>query len=92
MTGNFQEKRREPRLPAEGLVKFRSANAPHDAFVEGRLMDISPSGFRAQHSFSGLASGQIVFFEHAQAEGRARVAWNRIASGAVESGFFVLPS
>jgi hypothetical protein len=91
MTGNFQEKRREPRLPAEGLVKFRSTDPPHGSFVEGLLVDISPSGFRAQHAFSGLASGQIVFFEHAQAQGRARVAWNRISSGAVESGFFVLP-
>lgn len=90
MTSDYQEKRREPRVPAEGLVRFRLTDAPEDRSIQGRLMDISRHGFRAAHFVSELASGQEVFFEHAGARGRARVAWNRIVSGMVESGFYIL--
>jgi hypothetical protein len=61
----------------------------------GRLIDISPSGFRAVHPCKGISSGELVHFRHEQASGMARVIWRRIAaddSDAVESGFFVISS
>ena len=90
MTSNFQEKRREPRLPAAGLVSFHPIDAPSSQSVHGRLIDTSLHGFRAAHSSPGLVSGQEVLFSHSGASGRARVAWNRILAGAVETGFYIL--
>ncbi len=87
MDNNYPEKRREPRRPAGGAVSFRLADG---STVLGKLLDASAHGFRASHSVQSLASGQDVDFEHSSASGRARVVWNRIASGSVESGFFVL--
>lgn len=90
MDSGFLEKRREPRQPAQGSVSFRLVEAPAGRPIEGRLIDVSRHGFRAAHGESGLVSGQEVYFQHAAAGGRARVAWNRIVAGAVESGFFIL--
>ncbi len=83
------EKRREPRRIATGSVRIRF----HDqkpVEIEGRLMDISPGGFRMAHHVSSLAAGQVVEFAHIEAKGRARVIWNRILPECVETGFLVL--
>jgi hypothetical protein len=80
------EKRREVRRPGKGNVLVRWAN-PRAHEVEGKLVDVSISGFRMEHACSTLASGQYVEFAHPEASGRARVVWTRIVSGAVESGF-----
>jgi hypothetical protein len=82
------EKRREVRRPAEGNVLIQWTN-PRSQEVEGRLVDVSASGFRMAHGCSLLAAGQYVEFAHPEAKGRARVVWTRIVSGAVESGFVV---
>ncbi len=88
MTSDFQEKRREARTPAQGLVRFRLAGAPGVDSLPGRLLDSGRHGFRAAHFASELASGQDVDFERAGARGR--VARNRIVAAAVESGCYVL--
>ena len=83
------EQRREPRRPATGVVRVRFSDL-QEVHIEGRLMDISPSGFRMAHSFASLAAGQLVEFSHAEAKGHARVMWNRILPERVETGFLVL--
>jgi len=83
------EKRREPRREASGTVHVRFSD-PNPVEIEGRLMDVSPGGFRMSHHFTSLAAGQIVEFAHIEARGRARVMWNRILAERVETGFLVL--
>ena len=88
-----EDKRREPRRPAQGAVRIRRAD-PALPEIAGRLIDISASGFRAAHTCAALASGEIVSFSQAHAEGQARVVWTRVLSAgrnpSVESGFVVL--
>ncbi|MCS7042261.1 MAG: PilZ domain-containing protein [Bryobacteraceae bacterium] len=90
MSGNCQERRREPRQPASGPVTLELLDVLPRRVIEGRLVDISPSGFRASHGYAGLTSGQRVRFEYPGRRGEARVAWTRVAGKEVESGFFVL--
>jgi hypothetical protein len=83
------EKRREQRRKASGTVcvSFRDARARQ---IEGRLIDMSHSGFRMAHGETSLPTGQVVEFSHSQSSGQARVMWNRIAGGTVETGFLVI--
>jgi hypothetical protein len=83
------EKRREPRREASGVVHVRFAD-PKTVDIEGRLIDVSPGGFRMSHDFASLAAGQIVEFSHVEAKGHARVIWNRILEERVETGFLVV--
>lgn len=53
-------------------------------------MDVSDRGFRMAHDCVSLAAGQIVEFAHLEAAGHARVVWNRVIAGRVESGFLVV--
>jgi hypothetical protein len=90
-----EDKRREPRRPAQGAVHIRRAEAAlSEIEIAGRLIDISASGFRAAHTCATLASGEIVSFSQASGEGKARVVWTRVLSAgknpSVESGFVVL--
>jgi hypothetical protein len=89
MADNYPEKRREPRRSANGALTLSWEGGPGSP-VEGDLVDISQHGFRAAHAFTGLTTGQEVVFEHADAQGRARVMWTRILGASVESGFLVL--
>jgi len=86
---NHHEKRSEPRRSASGVVRVRFTD-PKAVEIEGRLMDLSPGGFRMSHSFASLEAGQIVEFTHVEAKGRARVIWNRITDKNVETGFLVV--
>ena len=83
------EKRREQRLPAQGPVWIHFDN-PQSIEIEGRLVDVSPSGFRMSHGFPSLAAGQTVDFCHFDSKGTARVMWNRILDRTVETGFLVV--
>jgi hypothetical protein len=83
------ENRREPRRSAEGAVRVWFQD-PQRLEIQGRLVDLSSSGFRMAHEFEGLPAGQVVEFSHPEAAGRARVIWNRIANARVETGFLVL--
>ena len=89
MSPRAHEKRREERREANGVVHVRYSD-PRDVEIEGRLMDVSSSGFRMSHACVSLEAGQLVEFSHIEAAGRARVMWNRILAERVESGFLVL--
>jgi hypothetical protein len=85
----IREKRRESRSPADGVAQVEFSN-PRLVKIQGRLMDVSPSGFRMAHSYTSLAAGQVVDFSHSEASGSARVMWNRILDQRVETGFLVI--
>ena len=82
------DQRHEVRRPGKGNVVVRWSN-PRAQLVEGKLVDVSDSGFRMAHGCSALTAGQYVEFSHCEAKGRARVVWTRITGVAVESGFVV---
>ena len=84
-----REKRREDRRQGSGNVQIRFAD-PSPLRIEGRLVDVSASGFRMAHQFRSLASGQLVEFSHIEARGHARVVWNRIIEDRVETGFLII--
>jgi hypothetical protein len=81
------EQRQELRHPATGQVTIRH---PHGQ-VQGQLLDVSPSGFRMTHRDATLEAGQFLQFTHAGCSGRARVVWNRIIDGVIETGFLIVP-
>jgi hypothetical protein len=85
------EKRREARRAASGNVRVKFTD-PEPLEIDGKLMDVSPSGFRMAHDCASLHSGQVVDFTHLEATGRARVMWNRIQASGVETGFLVFTS
>lgn len=80
-----EEQRKEPRHPANGAVKVKTTRSK----IEGDLVDVSGSGFRMAHQDSSLEPGQVIEFWHAYAAGKARVIWNRIVQGRVETGFLI---
>ena len=84
----MHEKRREARRAANGCVHVKFTD-PQPLEIDGELLDISTSGFRMTHACTSLQSGQVVEFAHPEASGRARVMWNRILAGGVETGFLV---
>jgi hypothetical protein len=86
---NMHEKRREERREASGQVRVTFTD-PEPLEIDGTLMDVSANGFRMAHDCASLRSGQVVEFAHPEAKGRARVMWNRIMGGGVESGFLVV--
>jgi hypothetical protein len=89
------EQRRDVRLAAGGEIRFRLDDRGSDVparDVEGRLLDRSAGGFRAEHDCRELGCGQIVRYRSkASGKGRARVVWTRILGDRVESGFLILP-
>lgn len=85
----MHEKRVEARRPATGNVRVRFDN-PEPREIAGKLLDVSLSGFRMVHDCASLHSGQVVEFAHLEATGRARVMWNRILAGGVETGFLLM--
>ena len=86
---NAADRRSERRYPGQGSLKL-SFEDPAPQEVVGRLLDYSKSGFRAEHAYAALHTGQEVEFRHSVAMGRARVMWNRIANDRVETGFLVI--
>ena len=83
------DRRSEKRYKGQGALKL-SFDDPSPQQITGQLMDYSKSGFRAVHAYAALHTGQVVEFQHAVADGKARVMWNRIAGDRVETGFFVI--
>jgi hypothetical protein len=86
---SYVDRRAEERHDAEGEVSLVFEEPLHQE-ITGTLADYSKSGFRAVHSCADLHSGQLVYFRHFIASGTARVMWNRIQQGRVESGFLVI--
>jgi len=86
---SIAERRKETRRPAAGVVRLRP-DGLMSQLTEGRLLDVSPSGFRARHRCQALTAGQLVEFEFRRTNGRARVMWTQIRGKVVESGFYIL--
>jgi len=83
------EQRQEPRSAAGDDVYFLFGDAVRQ--VQGRLLDRSASGFRAEHDCTELTCGQMVQFHiQASTRGQARVVWTRILGARVETGFFIV--
>lgn len=82
------EQRRETRRRGHGNVLVRP-ETPGSRDIQGKLIDVSDSGFRMAHKCSALTSGQYVTFAHVESRGRARVVWTRILDDSIESGFLV---
>jgi hypothetical protein len=87
---NGAERRGAPRVAASGAVQLTPENAG-ERVIDGHLIDLSSSGFRAQHGSRLLDSGETVVYAFAGRSGRARVVWTRIVAEHVESGFLLLP-
>ena len=86
---SYEDRRSEERFKADGDVSLALEEPVHQEFT-GTLADYSKSGFRVVHQCPDLHSGQVVHFRHIVASGTARVMWNRIIEGKVESGFLVV--
>ncbi len=82
----LRDQRKEPRRQAKGAVTVHTERAE----IQGQLVDVSESGFRMAHGDASLEPGQILPFTHREAAGQARVIWNRIMSGRVETGFLIV--
>ncbi|MCP5113914.1 MAG: PilZ domain-containing protein [bacterium] len=88
MKDSAEDRRRHARTPGTGRVEIvLESGLP--LTIDGELIDFSASGFRAAHTHPSLEPGDHVFFEHNQARGEARVIWNRVTSGRVETGFLL---
>lgn len=88
MTNPWLERRREPRQPASGDV-ILYIDQPVMLEINAQLLDISSSGFRAQHMYSALQTGMLIHVRIQDVESAALVAWNRIMDERVETGFIL---
>ena len=94
------ELRREDRISADGHARM-VLDQDGKIAVDGRLIDVSPSGFRALHECAALLPGKVVRFQYFTPDeprsirsrsGWARVIWTRTEGRQMESGFFVVLS
>lgn len=89
------ENRRETRLSADGTVCMILDHDGSEA-VNGRLMDVSESGFRAVHHSPELTSGRVIRFHFEdrssgrRRSGWARVVWSRVQDSLIESGCYIV--
>ncbi len=84
-----ENRRSEKRFAVEqDLLLAFDDPVPHE--VRAVLTDYSSSGFRARHGYTNLETGQVVRFQRFVSSGQAKVVWNRISGGKVETGFVVL--
>jgi len=84
------DNRREPRRKAQGVASVRSKDDQRSPWLEVQLVDISDGGFRLSHVDTTFTAGQELDFTHPYAAGTARVIWNRILDGRVETGCLIL--
>ena len=85
-----KDQRREPRKPADGIASIRARERLAGPWSEAKLVDFSESGFRLDHRDTSFRAGQELDFAHPYAKGTARVVWNRILDGRVETGCLIL--
>jgi len=84
------EFRNQPRSYYEGKVRLFPEGGPLTG-IAGEVGDVSNHGFRGLLLEAWLAPGREVRFRHRFFQGKARVMWSRSESGAVETGFHILP-
>ena len=85
------DKRRHERKLASGPITLWWGDASLPT-IQGRLLDMSETGFRVAHNCIALGQGQQVHFQYADGEGTARTIWTRILSDSAESGLLILPA
>lgn len=89
------ENRREERFAVEGTVSLILDQDGLEA-VDGRLADVSRSGFKAVHQSQHLAPGKVVRFQFEDQQrarprsGWARIVWSRFQNSMVESGCYIV--
>jgi hypothetical protein len=84
-----KNRRSEKRFEADEPLLL-SFDDPVPQQLRATLTDYSASGFRARHEYPNLETGQVVRFERSAAHGAAKVVWNRISAGKVETGFVLI--
>ena len=84
------DKRREPRRRTQGMARVRPKDDQHGEWLEVQLVDVSEKGFRLAHIDTTFVAGEDLDFSHSYAAGTARVMWNRILNGRVETGCMIL--
>lgn len=83
------ERREHPRTPSDSLVHLVT-EGDAQVLIDAKLVDRSPTGFRAWHRYEPLDVGQVVRFSHKYGAGKAAIVWTHAESGRFESGFLVL--
>jgi len=83
------ERRQEKRITARGEVSVW-LDDPEEPMVRGRLLDVSPHGFRLSHQSKRIIPGCQVRLTHLSGEVTARALWNRVIGDQIETGFLVL--
>jgi hypothetical protein len=89
------DNRREARFVADGTICLILDHDGSEA-VNGRLADVSNSGFRAVHRSHELRPGRVIRFHYQnresgkQTSGWARVIWSRELDSEIETGCFVV--
>ena len=86
---SIDDRRGEPREDAHGVVRLFTVTDERLVF-QGEMRDLSVSGFRLQHAYQRVSSGDEYRFESPFSSGLARVMWNRIIDTSVETGFLIL--
>ena len=84
------DRRIESRQPVQGDIRLRKKGAITAPFM-GRLVDLSPHGFRSRHGCLTLVSGDRVDYEYQGRNGTAQAMWTRIVDNEAETGFNILP-
>ena len=86
---SIDDRRSEPREDAHGVVRLFAV--PDERLVfQGEMRDVSASGFRLEHAYQRVSSGEEYRFESPFNSGLARVMWNRILDASVETGFLIV--
>jgi hypothetical protein len=85
-----EDQRRESRKAGDGIASIRARENRPGPWSEAKLVDFSDNGFRLDHGDTSFRAGQELDFSHPYAKGTARVVWNRILDGRVETGCLIL--
>ena len=86
---SIDDRRSEPRLDAQGVVRLFTVHDERLVF-QGEMRDVSASGFRLEHTYQRVSSGDKYRFESPFSSGLALVMWNRILDTSVETGFLIV--
>jgi hypothetical protein len=84
----IRDQRMEPRVVCKG--KIRLVQQSWAVPFRGKLVDISPNGFRVAFAHRAPSAGAEVEFSHRLFRGRARLIWIRRKENHYEAGFRVL--
>ena len=84
------ERRREPRLVADGEVVLSMIRPSGFLDIRGRLVDTSLHGLRARHEHAGLDRGQMLLVTYPWGTVIAEVEWSIPHGNFTETGFRLL--